>query len=249
MQHLVFTTQASESQGDMPKSWNAQHTRLYKYSTPIVPKLRETESEWICCRLAKVLGIDCVQYNYETIEIELFGKCFVDKAIVCNTFLGADEQLITPMNLCTTAPTQQTLEYVMQVNPRHFHQMRVFDYLVCNTDRHLNNYGFIRSDTGYRAAPVFDNDKALFSTQANDNSPLFREFDPYLRSRAGFHASLYKDAVSIIQQYGGLNCLFNLNGFEMYLRNIVNAVPTDMTKQRRQNIINLVMLQLKHLEG
>ncbi|MCD8014524.1 MAG: hypothetical protein LUG99_15380 [Lachnospiraceae bacterium] len=41
-----------------------------------------------------------------------------------------------------------------------------FDMLVLNTDRHFYNMGFIKSDSGYRFAPIFDNGAALLSNMS-----------------------------------------------------------------------------------
>ena len=38
-----------------------------------------------------------------------------------------------------------------------------FDMLVLNTDRHFHNLALIRSDTGYRECPIFDNGASLLS--------------------------------------------------------------------------------------
>lgn len=170
-------------------------------------------------------------------------RCF----IVCKTFLNEDEQLITPMDLMLTMDKQQAIQYVINVNPKHFHQMFVFDFLVGNTDRHLRNYGIIKSSINCKAAPVFDNDKALFSAVLNDNSVLFNEFDPYLQSKAGISTLLYTDAVKIVKQYSGLENLFFVDNIEKQVRHIVNTLPTDMSEIRRKNIVHQILLRFAQL--
>ena len=46
--------------------------------------------------------------------------------------------------------------------------MLVFDYLICNEDRHLNNFGVLKNmrDNSYRFPPLFDNGYALGFMQA-----------------------------------------------------------------------------------
>lgn len=66
--------------------------------------------------------------------------------------------------------------------------MLAFDALICNTDRHLTNFGFLReSRTGLilGLAPVFDNGRGLFP---NVNAPTSSELlaqTPYVRPALG----------------------------------------------------------------
>ena len=61
----------------------------------------------------------------------------------------------------------------------HFEQvcdMLAFDALVCNTDRHLTNFGVLRDNvTGgfIGLAPIFDNGRALFPNVAENDADQF----------------------------------------------------------------------------
>ncbi len=46
------------------------------------------------------------------------------------------------------------------------------DFLIRNGDRHLNNMAIIRTASGYRVAPIFDNGDAFFSS--------YQKFEPWL---------------------------------------------------------------------
>ena len=41
-----------------------------------------------------------------------------------------------------------------------------FDYIICNTDRHLNNISFIENNGVYRFAPIYDNGRSFLGTDS-----------------------------------------------------------------------------------
>ena len=49
---------------------------------------------------------------------------------------------------------------------KYIKTMMTFDYIICNTDRHLNNISFIENNGVYRFAPIYDNGKSFLGTDA-----------------------------------------------------------------------------------
>ena len=45
---------------------------------------------------------------------------------------------------------------------RYFYEMLLLDYLVCNEDRHLCNFGVLQTEDGITVAPLFDFGLGLF---------------------------------------------------------------------------------------
>ena len=59
---------------------------------------------------------------------------------------------------------------------RYLKNILTFDYIICNTDRHLNNISFIENNGVYRFAPIYDNGKSFLGTDAvlNDSDLIAR---------------------------------------------------------------------------
>lgn len=58
------------------------------------------------------------------------------------------------------------------INKQHFAQMVVIDYLLSNTDRHLENFGFLvdnRTNTIIDMAPLYDHNQALIADVLGNN--------------------------------------------------------------------------------
>lgn len=78
-----------------------------------------------------------------------------------------------------------------------FCNMLAFDALVCNTDRHLSNFGLLRdSHTGAALglAPIFDNGRTLFPNVAEGDAAQFA-LEAQLRSPA-FGGTTFEEQLS-----------------------------------------------------
>lgn len=71
------------------------------------------------------------------------------------------------------------ITFVESINKQRFAQMAVVDYLLSNTDRHLENFGFLvdnRTNTIMDMAPLYDHNQALIAdVQGKDISDLMYE--------------------------------------------------------------------------
>lgn len=64
-------------------------------------------------------------------------------------------------------------------------EMLIFDALICNTDRHFGNFGFMidsRSNTITSPAPLFDHDNSLFNFAGSDDLESDQSLDKYAQS-------------------------------------------------------------------
>lgn len=244
---LNFVRGLSESNGDMPKCWNKEHTVLYKCSIPVIPRYYEIDSEWLCCRFAEKLGIDCVKYDLQTVDAMYLGKQQKLITIKCHKFYGEQETFITPLDLMQNCSIKEAVLKIAVVDRKRFTQMVLFDFLIANDDRHLRNYGVIKDVAGMRFAPLFDNDKALFSHDV-DNSQFFGTFNQWQRSKVGLYSMLYDGVVSELKLYKNAKVLLDLDAYRKNIKQIVYALPTDMTVARRENIIQQLNIRLQVLE-
>lgn len=120
----------------------------------------EPYSEFFAAQAAEAFGIPPVDYDLEKWQGKLASvyPLMHDKDTAFVPFWPATGQSRFPANLAAAA----------RVSPEAFESLRdmlAFDALVCNVDRHANNYGFLRdnrSGTTLSFAPLFDHNLALF---------------------------------------------------------------------------------------
>lgn len=149
--------------GQYPKAWRRVDNALllFKAGTEgYANSGMEPYSEFFAARAAEAFGIPHVDYDLEKWQGKLASVCPLmhDKDTAFVPFWPATGQSRFPANLAAAA----------RVSPEAFESLRdmlVFDALVCNVDRHANNYGFLRDNhTGKMLsfAPLFDHNLALF---------------------------------------------------------------------------------------
>ena len=156
----------SYSAGEQYKCWvNINNTA---YLVKVNTHSREASKEVSAYRLAKSFGIPCVEY----------------KACICRSYLGENENDISVWkalgNRFQVKKNESARDLFNRVVECLSAKLRIdkislenyikiiltFDYIICNTDRHLNNINFIGNNGVYRFAPIYDNGKSFLSTDA-----------------------------------------------------------------------------------
>lgn len=139
-------------------------------------KYREAEKEYSAYVLGRAFGLNTVEYRKG--EYEVGGKTW--NGCECNNFLQSEEVSVSLWNLLEWQPFpvptnmsaveffQKTVNAVANVTGLPYDAIAnyimcilVFDFLICNDDRHLNNIEFIKGTAGYRFAPIFDNGQSF----------------------------------------------------------------------------------------
>lgn len=149
--------------GQFPKAWRRKDDRLYLFkggSEGFANAGMEPYSEFLAFQLAAAMGVNAVSYDLEMWKDKLASVCPLmnhkDTAFV--PFWAAAGESHFPRTLAVAG--EATAEIF-----EAFRTMAVFDALICNVDRHANNYGFFRDNqtgrvTGF--APLFDHNLSLF---------------------------------------------------------------------------------------
>ena len=146
----------------------------------------EADAEVLTCCILKASNCsNYVQYH----------KCTVNDRVGCysENFLKNDEQLITFENLYYVNVGESLTEKIAHLDgvaariqfvkesvqcytgldvSEYVDTIIALDFLIRNGDRHLNNMAIIRTASGYRVAPIFDNGDAFFSS--------YQKFEPWL---------------------------------------------------------------------
>lgn len=169
---LAGNTPELTTDGTLRKGWRiiGEKRVLYKgASEGFSPG--EPLSEYLASLIARDLGLDAVAYGMDTWQDELCSTC--------QNFSSIDVSYV-PYAVATGATDLvSVLWWASRLGREHLEtlcDMLVLDALICNTDRHLTNFGLLRDNKTGRPiglAPIFDNGRALFPNTAEDSARQF----------------------------------------------------------------------------
>ena len=170
----------------------------------------EPYSEFFTAQAAQAFGIDHVPYALEEWKGRLASVCPLmhKPSTAFVPFWTAAEQSLFPA----------TLETARRISPEALDALRmmyVFDALVCNTDRHANNYGFLRDNatgklTGF--APQFDHNLALFPNDMEQDYDSWTE-QGSIRQPAGSNLS-FDSVAALVMTEAHHEALRKMIGFQ-----------------------------------
>lgn len=179
MQMLELSTSdifGSYSSGEQYKCWvfSGGNRYLVKLNT----NYKESSKEFSAYRLATAFRLNCVGYK----EIQVKFKGNIRKACICKSYLREGENSISLWDaignrfVLKRGESAKSLfdrvvkstSIILGINETelssYLKTILTFDYIICNTDRHLNNISFIESNGVYRFAPIYDNGKSFLNT-------------------------------------------------------------------------------------
>ena len=139
----------------------------------------EPYSEFYACQVAKVMGLNCVEYDLENWKGILASKC--------RLFTDIDTSFVPVSRLIKDRTLKNALDYYVKFGKEFYDElcsMLVFDAVIYNEDRHFGNFGVLRDNhTGkiIKPAPIFDNGLSLFNFAMADDLENLSE---YAKTRA-----------------------------------------------------------------
>ena len=143
----------------------------------------EPLSEFLASQIGEAMGIGNVHYDLGYWNNQDSYLCSI-----CSAFTTKDVSYV-PFAIATgTTGPVPLFRYAQVFGDECFEQictMLAFDALICNTDRHWTNFGFLRDNhTGKLLdfAPVFDNGRGLFYRTADEQLGNLDIIEPYLNS-------------------------------------------------------------------
>ena len=156
--HMRTTSPEFGTNGMLPKCWHREEDGqiyLYKGGTSGCCNTgNEPYSEYMCSSILAAMRMkNFVPYTLKHYHGHLVSSCpmFTSKEVgytpVCN--YSNPEDFTDIVSLFEDLGLRE-----------QFEDLLIFDALVYNTDRHLNNYGFLRDNDTYKVvgmAPIFDN--------------------------------------------------------------------------------------------
>ena len=169
--------------GMLPKCWRRQNgvVRLYKGGTEGASNTgNEPYSEYYASQIAETLGVNAVSYSLTSWKGRLCS--------VCKMFTSKELSFITVGRLVSKGGMSAVRTYCETLGKQFvdaLNEMIVFDAVICNTDRHFGNFGFLVDSHANRIvapAPLFDHGNSLFSLAPLDAFESLSALRKYMRT-------------------------------------------------------------------
>lgn len=150
--------------GMLPKCWRRVDGKvnLYKGGTMGASNTgNEPYSEFYACQIADALGISAVNYKLSKWKGELCS--------VCELFTSKEYSFMPVGRIVTKGGFGAVREFYKSMGEDYvnaLNDMIVLDAIICNTDRHFGNFGFLvdnKTNKIVAPAPLFDHGNSLFN--------------------------------------------------------------------------------------
>jgi hypothetical protein len=184
--------------GMLPKCWRRVDgtIRLYKGGTTGTANSgREPYSEYYASAVAQVLGVNAIPYTLSRWKGELCS--------VCDLFTGKDRSFLPVGQLVGKGGLEEVRQYFRELGTAYtdaLDDMLVLDAVLCNTDRHLGNFGFLvdtKRNQIMAPAPLFDHGNSLFNFAGRDDLASEEALDAYAQTLV---PCLYDDFIGTAKQ-------------------------------------------------
>ena len=177
--------------GMLPKCWRRISGTIYLYkggTSGFANAGFEPYSEYYATDIAKQLGIAHVDYELHKWKQTLCSSC--------KLFTSKELSFVPVASVVKTggfAAVEECYRDMGEEYRQAFSDMLAFDALICNTDRHLNNFGFLADSTTNKivsAAPLFDHGNALCHQAYGDDWTSITSLETYANAQ---DACMYDD--------------------------------------------------------
>lgn len=166
--------------GMLPKCWRRISGKIYLYkggTSGASNTGTEPYSEFYAAQVAKSMGINAVPYNISVWKGELCSYC--------ELFTDKDYSFVPVGRIVKTGGMQSVRAFYEKLGKEYvkaLDDMIVLDALICNTDRHYGNFGFLVDNKTNRIAapaPLFDHGNSLYNFAGRDDLDSYDSFKQY----------------------------------------------------------------------
>ena len=156
--------------GMLPKCWRrvAGEIKLYKGGTSGASNTgNEPYCEYYAAQIAKELGISAIDYGLSKWKGALCSTCVL--------FTSKEYAFLPVGKVVTSGGMEAVTSYYKKMGAAYskaLADMLVLDAIICNTDRHFGNFGFLvdnRTNEIVAPAPLFDHGNSLFNFAGKDD--------------------------------------------------------------------------------
>ena len=235
----------STSLGMLPKKWERRADGIYLIKKGSGPFTQEPFNELIANKIMNNLEIKNVEYKIEWKN--------GNAQSVCKNFLKKEQELIHAFDFAhiikeKSDKYKEFLSVCENNNikniERNIGQMLVVDYIIGNTDRHFNNFGFLRNTKtlSYEGfAPVYDSGNSLYNNNSENNISIYKDISS--KPFKSYHSEQIKELLDIID-YFDKHKLSNIS-------DIINDTLKEnnlISEKRRNIIIHCTKRRVENLE-
>lgn len=165
--------------GMLPKCWRRDSGKilLFKGGTSGAYNTgNEPFSEFYAAQIARAMGINAIDYKLSKWEGHLCSTCelFTSKKY---SYIPVGRVVNGGMNAVAAYYRSRGEDFV-----KALHDMLVFDAVICNTDRHFGNFGFLvdnETNEIVAPAPLFDHGNSLFNFAGRDALASLEKLEAY----------------------------------------------------------------------
>ena len=181
----LFSSPEFTTNGMLPKCWRRESgvIRLYKGGTSGASNTGyEPYSEYYAYQIAEIMGIKAIEYKLTRWNNILCSTC--------QLFTSIDLSFVPVGRLVTSGGMESVKAYYEMLGNEFVDALRdmlVFDAIICNTDRHYGNFGFMIDSHTNRIvapAPLFDHGNSLFNFAGPDDLASSRALGAYAETLA-----------------------------------------------------------------
>jgi hypothetical protein len=244
MHGKAFSTTSPEitTDGAFAKCWVGRETGIYllKQGTSGVSNAGlEPYSEQYCSEILDALRYTHVQYSTEVFRGKLVSSC---------KLLTDKSTMMLPMSMCLEEYEFRDIESYCKEHSmeKDLYKMLIFDYLVTNDDRHLNNVGvLLDADTFVikGLAPIYDNGGGLLPYAVQDVLSSYATTCKYTQGKGPrFYEHFFPVAKYSLGQGVPTQPIRKLFGFS-FRRDYEHSLP----EWRLQALEEYVRQQARHL--
>lgn len=155
--------------GMFAKTWYRGEEGIQLWKTDKTPEKVNTKAEVMVSQFLDDIGVSHVRYEYKKVNEVLLA--------VCDSISSDDVSLVTAQAVrdwCRHIG-KDFYEWLFASYKQDFEQMVAIDYIIANTDRHWENWGFLvdnKTNCIIQMAPLYDHNQALiadyFGTEIDD---------------------------------------------------------------------------------
>ena len=137
----------------------------------------EPFSEFYAAQIAEIMNINAIQYNLSKWKGELCSYC--------ELFTSKEYSYMPVGRIVKTGGMNAVRKYYENLGDQFvnaLNDMIVLDALICNTDRHFGNFGFLVDNKTNKItvpAPLFDHGNALFNFVGRDELENYDKLKQY----------------------------------------------------------------------
>lgn len=217
--------------GNFPKCWKRMNDQIFllKAGTSGYSNAgNEVYSEIFAYQLAKFLGLNCIEYTLTKHKGVDASKC----KLICNENTG-----IVSLRQCINNSNTDFKYLVDKFNNKCVHGMLVFDYLICNVDRHFGNiWLFIDNNTqkviGF--TPIGDNNLSCIPYYVEDENLYYYIND--IRAKDG---RTWKELLRLVDKNVAKEIIYKARKFKF------KPIGNDKADKRVNILNNMLEYQIK----